>query len=66
MRKNSLLGAVAIAALALAAASPAHATLTTYQSFTGNVALSSDGCGTVGSSCPLVITVIFFYYLVSS
>lgn len=43
--------------LALAAASPAQATLTTYQTFNGNVGLSSDGCGTLGSSCPVTVTV---------
>lgn len=38
---------------AVFAASPSYASLTAFQSFTGNVAVSTDGCGSTAQTCTL-------------
>jgi hypothetical protein len=52
----NIIGAAAIAALALAT-SPAGASLSTFQTFTGNVAASTDGCGSTTQTCTMEINV---------
>ncbi|MBZ5632851.1 MAG: PEP-CTERM sorting domain-containing protein [Acidobacteriia bacterium] len=62
-RRNIL----ALALVALFAVIPVHASLTTFQTFTGNVAYSSDGfgslsnSGTISASVPVGSTVIAAY-----
>lgn len=45
--------ATALFLSAIVAASPSYASLTAFQSYTGNVAVSSDGCGTTLQTCTL-------------
>src|SRR5690242_8616630 len=57
MRQNAyLIGPAVVAALALAA-SPAWASLSTFHTFTGNVAASTDGCGSTAQTCTMDINV---------
>lgn len=51
-----IIGAAAVAALALAAG-PAEASLSPFQTFTGNVAASTDGCGSTTQTCTMDINV---------
>jgi len=55
-RSFNLVGAAATAALALTAGT-ASASLTTFQTFTGNVAASTDGCGSTTQTCTIDINV---------
>jgi PEP-CTERM motif len=52
-RNLSRLASVSAAALALAATGQASAALTVFQTFTGNLGLSTDGCGTATTSCSI-------------
>lgn len=45
--------ASALIVSAVFAASPSYASLTAFQSFTGNVAVSTDGCGSTSQTCTL-------------
>ena len=57
MISSRLLLYASVATADLLLVSQAHATLTTFESYTGDVGLSSDGCGTTGPSCNLVVNV---------
>jgi hypothetical protein len=50
------LGVAAVAAVAMAAG-PANASLSTFQTFTGNVSASTDGCGSTTQTCTMEINV---------
>lgn len=52
-RKLLLLGAILAAGLGLSA--PASASLVTFASFNGKVAMSTDGCGSTGQACSMTI-----------
>ena len=49
--KNGLLATVALGALMLAPA--AHASLSTFATYTGDVGVSTDGCGSVTQTCTI-------------
>jgi hypothetical protein len=57
MFRSRLLVSVGILGAGLTLGMPAKAALTTFESFTGPDGLSSDGCGTTGSGCPLTVNV---------
>ena len=48
---------LAAAALVASSIGTAHASLTTFQAFTGNVGLSSDGCGSTAQTCQLTANI---------
>jgi hypothetical protein len=54
---NKIMKAVAVAVAALGMAGSANATLSLYQQFTGDVGLSTAGCGSTTQTCNMTVNV---------